>query len=143
MITLKLNRLEQNDIQTISQLIVYFDDEIVKGFWAIERPWLDNKKCESCIPVGEYKLGLWDSTNHPNTFIIKAVPDRTHILIHSGNYVKHSQGCVLLGKNKADINNDGVMDIVNSGKAMEELNDYIRLFMSKGEEAKIIIENQF
>jgi hypothetical protein len=51
------------------------------------------------------------------------VPNRSFVLIHWGNYagsinLKSGQsdikGCVLVGSAMADINKDGILDIVNS-----------------------------
>ena len=141
MIELKLNRVKSNKEQTLGQLYVYIDDELVAGFHSLEKPNLNNKKRVSCIPIGVYSLGLWDSPNHPNTFQIKGVPDRSYILIHKGNFNTDSLGCVLIGMGKYDINQDGIMDITRSGEAMNHLNDLIRELMSKGEEAVIRVSD--
>ncbi len=63
----------------------------------VERPWLDNKVSISCIPVGEYHCsprrynrGGYDA------YIVNDVPGRTYILFHIGNYVRNSNGCILV-----------------------------------------------
>ena len=65
----------------------------------VERPWKDNQKKISCIPVGKYKLNFYPAGkkfypkykklfaaegNDRGMIIIEGVPGRTHILIHRG-----------------------------------------------------------
>ena len=79
--------------RTIGRLT--YNDE---HFYTIERPWLDNKQNVSCIPAGYYKLGRVDSPRFgPDTWEIKGVPGRTHILIHVANTANDVIGCVGLG----------------------------------------------
>lgn len=66
-------------------------------FYTIERPWMNNEPYISCIPEGEYKMGWRQSPRFGETWHIKDVPDRTHILIHAGNYPVNFHGCVGLG----------------------------------------------
>jgi hypothetical protein len=47
------------------------------------------------------------------------------ILLHKGNYYKNTQGCILVGYYHSDINADGLLDVVNSGIAMNALNALI------------------
>lgn len=126
MIELILKREKFFKTHTLGTLKVVMDGEIVGAFHTLERPWLDNKPCVSCIPLGGYGIEEWDSENHPNTFHVKNVSDRSYILIHSGNLVKHSKGCILLGMSRADIDGDGNQDIGRSKEAMLHLNSLIR-----------------
>ena len=64
----------------------------------VERPWLDNKKGESCIPAGEYECKRVDSPKFGNTFEVTNVPDRSAILFHKGNISDDSHGCILVGE---------------------------------------------
>jgi hypothetical protein len=64
----------------------------------LERPWLDNKPNESCIPAGTYACQRFHSASHPDTFQVMNVPDRTGILFHTGNLMQHSAGCILIGE---------------------------------------------
>ena len=75
----------------------------------LERPDLDNKPRESCIPMGEYQLRRKRSGKrfyekykarwgHDFVVEIAGVPDRHAILLHVGNWaLKDSTGCVLIG----------------------------------------------
>jgi len=63
-----------------------------------ERPWLDNKSNESCIPDGTYLVKRVQSPKFGDTFEITGVSGRDSILFHSGNDpLIHSHGCILLG----------------------------------------------
>jgi len=67
-------------------------------FFTLERPWLDNKTGVSCIPKpGTYHAILRRSPHLGITYWLHDVPDRSFILIHSGNIVAHVQGCIMLG----------------------------------------------
>ena len=64
----------------------------------LEPPDRNNKKNESCIPCGNYAALRKQSPRYGDTFEITGVPNRTHILIHPGNVVDHTKGCILLGQ---------------------------------------------
>jgi hypothetical protein len=69
-----------------------------KTFYTVERPWLDNKPYESCIPAGLYPMSRHDSPKFgPDVWEIDEVPDRSYILIHAGNKAGHVQGCIAPG----------------------------------------------
>lgn len=93
--SLILNRttLKSDPTGTLGELIL--DGKIICQ--TLERPWKDNAQETSCIPTGEYLCKRVNSPKFGETFEITDVPNRTHILMHSGNYVTDSLGCVLLG----------------------------------------------
>lgn len=64
----------------------------------LERPWLNNKRQESCIPAGTYRCQRVQSPKFGDTFEITNVPNRSHILFHAGNVPEDSLGCVLVGE---------------------------------------------
>jgi hypothetical protein len=72
----------------------------------LELPWRDNQRQISCIPPGEYDVEMRLSNKYGRIYWIRRVPERTYILIHSGNYAgdksknfkTHVMGCILLGK---------------------------------------------
>lgn len=106
--------------------LTFFNDNVEIGrFYTLERPWLDNARSKSCIPTGTYEVELNNTKAHPNTFRVLDVKDRSGILMHIGNYPKHSEGCILVGLVKTDLDNDGVMDITNSTLAIEKMNQLI------------------
>jgi hypothetical protein len=67
------------------------------GFFTVERPWLDNKAFESCIPQGVYTCRRYSSAKYPDTFEVCDVPERSKILIHTANWPDDVQGCIGLG----------------------------------------------
>lgn len=69
-------------------------------FHTLERPWLNNARNASCIPTGIYPLTYMKrsgSGKYKNVYWLRNVPDRSGILIHNGNIVKHTLGCILIG----------------------------------------------
>lgn len=64
----------------------------------LERPWLDNRRRESCIPAGRYRCVWKRSPKFGWTFEVTGVPDRDAILFHAGNKVRDSLGCILTGR---------------------------------------------
>lgn len=63
----------------------------------LERPWIDNKQDVSCVPLGKYECVKHNSTKFPNVFELKNVPGRREILIHAGNSIDDTHGCILVG----------------------------------------------
>lgn len=64
----------------------------------LERPWQDNEQNVSCIPPGRYKCQRTRSPKFGWTFALLDVPNRTHVLFHSGNTLEDTQGCILVGE---------------------------------------------
>lgn len=67
--------------------------------FTVERPWLDNKPRESCIPEGSYgiQLGRYNRGGYP-AYEVLDVPERTLIKIHVGNTIDDVIGCIAPGK---------------------------------------------
>ena len=63
----------------------------------LELPWLNNKQRDSCIPAASYVCKKIKSPKHGNVIEIMDVPNRTNILIHAGNTINDTEGCVLVG----------------------------------------------
>jgi hypothetical protein len=78
-----------------------------------ELPWRMNLKGISCIPAGKYQVRVIQSPKFGKVYNVQAVPNRSHILIHSGNFsgdtskgfVSHVEGCILLGKRVGRLQN--------------------------------------
>lgn len=96
-----LFRLQRSD-QGTEGLLVYGEFQCK----TLELPWRENKKQISCIPAGEYNVEVRLSNKYGRIYWVRNVPNRTYILIHSGNfagdiskgYKSHVMGCILLGK---------------------------------------------
>ena len=123
---LQLIRTEQNDKQTLG--------ELVETFWTgiraaprkvhcrtLELTWKDNQVDVSCIPDGIYKVTKYRSSTHGWCFKVWDVPGRTLIRIHAGNFYDDITGCILVGKKHSDINGDGYRDVTKSGDTMDML----------------------
>jgi len=77
----------------------------------------------SCIPEGVYDYEVLESSpsiKYPHVWI-KDVPKRSGIKIHIANYVWQLRGCVAVGREFADIDRDGVIDVTESGATLKEL----------------------
>lgn len=64
----------------------------------LELPWINNKPEVSCVPAGVYRCLPHNSAAHPGTWELQNVPNRSDILIHTGNFAKDSKGCILVGQ---------------------------------------------
>lgn len=65
----------------------------------LELPWKGNKRNVSCIPEGEYPLRPDPvGGRYEDTWEVTGVPDRSAILLHPGNELVHTQGCLLTGE---------------------------------------------
>ena len=93
----------------------------------VERPWLNNEVNVSCIPEGTYLCkNHHDSPHHGQTISVTNVVGRTHILMHVGNYVHESLGCILVNSHfNSDFN--GSSSRVALEKLMGELPDEFEL----------------
>ena len=69
-------------------------------FYTLEPAWKDNIRNISCIPLGDYRCNYLPrsfSGKYRKTWHIRHVTNRSGILIHTGNIVSHTKGCILLG----------------------------------------------
>lgn len=62
-----------------------------------EDPWNDNMVGSSCIVPGTYKVERHESAKFPHTWELMDVPCRIGILIHNGNTIQDTHGCILVG----------------------------------------------
>jgi hypothetical protein len=90
--------------------------------FTLEPPWLENKKMVSCIPAGIYVcefVSVSASGKFQDVWWVKNVPDRDEIMIHSGNYERNTEGCILIGMgwNSHDVK------LIDSKIALNRLND--------------------
>lgn len=99
----------------------------------LELPWRNNAisgdpNLASCIMEGIY-LFIWQPPGHGRNYeYFRCVhapgrhwyPDTrvSSILIHTGNYTEHLLGCIAPGSRHADINGDGIPDVVDSTKKL-------------------------
>lgn len=132
-----LNRFLQNKYQTLGILSVLDDNnKLIYKCNTLELPWRNNEKQVSCIPVGEYKVIKRNSQKYGKHFLILNVPSRQMILIHFGNFTYDTQGCIIVGQSFSDIDGDGLRDVLNSKKTLNDLNKILP------NEFTLVIKNQ-
>ena len=118
----KLFRLHDNGRQTVGIFIAYESGHPIHVFMSIERAWVQNQRLISCIPNGLYYCKFRTIGQYANSaYEVTNVQNRTAILIHAGNFVAHTAGCILLGEKFSDINNDGELDITQSKNAIQTM----------------------
>jgi len=116
-----LVRLEEGNNQTLGELNVYSGIERLFSCKTLELPYVMNLTGISCIPKGTYTVVPRYSEKYKNHYHVLDVHNRTHILIHVGNYKTQTEGCILIGKSFAYINDDELLDISSSRKTLKEL----------------------
>jgi len=87
-----------------------------------ERPWLNNARSISCIPPGTYTCSRNQSPKFGEGWLVRDVPNRSHILIHKGNIpTQDSHGCILVGEIFDLLN--GKAAVLSSKQAFNQLMD--------------------
>lgn len=112
-----LNREIRSNKHTLSVLTVA--DRI---FQVIEPPWKNNERNISCIPAGTYLckfLKQSASGKYKNCYHLQDVENRTGILIHNGNLVKHTKGCLIIGTTRGFLS--GKRAVLSSKVALNAL----------------------
>lgn len=89
----------------------------------LEDPPNNNKVGISCIPRGLYECLPHNGTKKKNVWILQNVPGRTGILIHDGNTIIDTQGCILVGTGIGVIN--GQPAITNTQTALNMLRKFL------------------
>lgn len=89
-------RIEQSTKGTISANLINCGDEEFNQFgYNIELPFESNNVNVSAIPSGIYTFTKRVSDERGNYLEIHNVPKRTSILVHVGNFMKDTEGCIL------------------------------------------------
>lgn len=115
MMLLKLHRTQSTPQNTLGVLLV----PSLRPLVTLELPWKDNLRNVSCVPRGTYELVLHESPKFGRVFLLKNVPSRDNILIHPGNTVRDTEGCILLGLKFGHILGDEA--VVSSRQAVNQL----------------------
>ena len=119
---LHLTRLNDDTDQTIGRLALKDDNgKTIFSMSTLELPWEHNITKESCIPCGFYVVKKRYSLKYGLHLHILNVSGRELILIHSGNFKTDTKGCILVGDSLKDINNDGLLDVINSKRTLKFL----------------------
>ena len=92
--------------------------------FTLEEPWRDangdgiGDRSVSRIPAGTFRVfRRWSESRHREMFEVGRVPGRAAILIHSGNTVADTEGCILVGQQEGEL--DGVPAVLKSKPAFE------------------------
>jgi hypothetical protein len=113
------------ELETLGDLQVLVENFIKFECKTIELPDKDNQHNISCIPEGDYTVTKIVSPSKGKCFLLHDVPNRSAVEIHIGNYAAgkkvDTEGCILPGLYFADRNNDGIIDVADSTKAMIKL----------------------
>lgn len=65
--------------------------------YTLEEPWRGNARKVSCIPAGIYFCVPHNGAKWQNVWEVTGVPGREAILIHAGNTLADTEGCILVG----------------------------------------------
>ena len=87
--------------------------------FTLEPPDHENERNKSSIPTGQYVCKRWDSTKYGSTWKVDGVYRRSGILIHPGNFVGHTSGCILVGSSIGKLKGDRA--VLNSGATFKDL----------------------
>lgn len=117
----------QSDDGKATNGIFFFETEDgVKTFASLELPWKDNKIKISCIPIGSYKvITTFSNKYQKDMWQVLNVEGRSGIRIHSANYSRELEGCIALGLQRTDLDNDGTMDVGDSRTAIKLAKFYL------------------
>lgn len=130
-------RTLDNSVQTIGQgFILDKLGRVLYSFKTLELSYRNNERKKSSIPCGHYKLVKRYSLKFGNHLHIINVPNRAYILIHSGNFFTDILGCIIVGDSHTYINEDGQLDVINSGLTMQKI-----LSLCEDENELVIIQS--
>ena len=125
--TIIITRYQEERKQTLGSLIVKdCDNEVIFECFTLELPDRGNENEISRIPAGDYLAVKHESPKFGDTMWLQDVPNRSEILIHAGNFYDDTLGCILVGESITDIDGDGVRDVTNSRKTLENLLNLIK-----------------
>ncbi len=123
----KCFRTFENDKQTLGVWVVTGEHGPGLVCRTLELPDKQNANNVSRILAGKYtckytqSASLKDKYGKPlKCYEITHVPSRAGVRIHSANYFSQLRGCIALGAAHKDINADGNLDVLHSGKTIDE-----------------------
>lgn len=117
MLELILTRGYQDDRVTMGMIRVL--GKTHEPIYTLENPWRNNLREQSCIPAGTYYCVPFSGAKYREVYQLERVPDRSYILIHAGNTVGDTKGCILPGMSAGQL--DGEPAVLNSRVALETL----------------------
>ena len=119
---LLINRIKEGDKETLGHGSVVINNVPVFSFCSLELPNLHNQTSISSIPAGVYPAEIVTrSDGKRKAILLKNVPNRSQIMVHSGNYESDIQGCILVGEYLEYINGDDIVDVASSGNTLNKI----------------------
>lgn len=112
--TIRITRIEESEQGTFGVMTICGQAFCV----TLERPDELNKANISSIPAGQYICKKVSSPKFGKTFEITNVPDRSHVLMHAGNRIENTKGCVILAQYFGKLH--GNRAVLNSGATFRE-----------------------
>ena len=95
---------------------------------------------KTAIPEGEYEIVFGQSARfHKLMPFLMDVPNFKGVMIHSGNFPKDTQGCILVGVNPPTRNGGVVGKVVNSRMCMQTVRDRRRKARAAGERVTVMV----
>jgi hypothetical protein len=112
--TLLLKRVVSGDKGTYGTLV----EGDIPICLTLEDPWRGNMENVSCIPAGTYRCERVTSPKFGDVFKVLDVPGRSHVLLHKGNTIEDTIGCILIGGSYGNI--EGTWGIRQSASTFTE-----------------------
>ncbi len=129
MIALRLERFGREPDATWGRLSCVGTETTL---FTVERPWVFNRRFNSCIPDGLYGLERHDSTKFPQSWAMVG-PGVSHqeepgtpryaCLIHAANWRFQLEGCIAPGESIAWL--DRAQAVTNSRKTLSMLDEIL------------------
>lgn len=126
--TLLLNRLRTSDEGTFGELLRDTYSGPLRIAVTCELPWNENLPGLSCIPFGSYLCRPHFGDKFKNVWELAQVPGRSDILIHNGNTVQDTDGCILVGAHFGAL--AGVPAVLESVCALQRLRNQLPKFFT-------------
>lgn len=112
---IEILRVAQSPKETVGVLFV----DGIPFCVTLELPYRENERNISRIPSNRYVVTIEATSKHGVIPVVHDVHDRNGILIHAGNSVADTEGCILVGLSFAESNR--TVTLVESRKALAEL----------------------
>lgn len=113
-----LQRIRQDQDGTFGQWHLPNGEKL---FVTCEDPWNNNATGISCIPAGTYKVSKFSGQHFKDVWQVHDVPGRSAILMHAGNTIKDTKGCILCGQSFSTL--DGLPSITHSKDTLDMLRE--------------------
>lgn len=135
---MKLTLIRTGRLETYTTGVLYVSDRMFCH--TLEPRWRNLKiekkvKGKTAIPEGTYRVRLLDSPKFGRTMpCLMDVPHFSGILIHTGNSVADTKGCILVGERGE------YGSLMNSRPAFDRLYQMLESASDRGEEITITIQ---